>query len=85
MRLTKDVLERLLRQNEGFTWETYYEGKNFRESRVYRITDGVLRVRSRGKTSWADSRFDDEFVVPSDSARRLVRTVLDRLNTEGLE
>lgn len=85
MRLTKQVIEQLLRQNEGFQDETFYSGNNFRESRVYRIVDGAVRIRARGKTSWADSRFDNESVADLDQTRRFLRRVLSRLNTDGLD
>ncbi len=84
MRLTQKVLEQLLRQNEGFSWETYFEGRNFRESRVYEIVNGVLTIHSRGKSSWADSRFDEKYLADPGQTRRAIRSVLDRLNTDGL-
>jgi hypothetical protein len=58
MRLTKDVRQQLLDQNEGFTRRTSYSGKNLSEDRLYEIRDGELHVRAAGKTSWADSRYD---------------------------
>ncbi len=85
MRLTKSVVEQLLTQNEGFRWETYSRGNNFRERRVYRIVDGVVRISAQGKTSWAASRFNDEWVADAEQTRRFLRSVLGRLNTEGLE
>lgn len=85
MRLTKDVLEALLLANEGWETSTHYDSKNFTETRDYKITDGELRVRSRGKTSWADSRFDDSFVVDDEAARRFLRNHLWELETEGVQ
>ena len=63
IRLTKSVRQQLLDQNDGYTDQTYYRGENFREQRDYEIRDGQLHVRSRGKTSWADSRFDGQFIT----------------------
>ena len=85
MRLTASVRQKLLDLNEGFQWKTYYEGKNFREGRVYLIKGGELLIRASGKTSWADSRFRNEWVADSEETRRFLRKVLDHLNTEGLE
>jgi hypothetical protein len=85
MRVTASVRQQLLDQNEGFEAETYYTGKNFRESRVYRIEGGELRIRSRGKTSWAASRFDEEYVADPDQTHRFLREHLDELNTDGVE
>lgn len=84
MRLTREVRRQLLEQNEGFERETSYEGKNFREYRRYRITGGELRIRSSGKTSWADSRFDNEDVATDEQTRRFLREHLAELNTDGL-
>lgn len=66
MRFTKNNRQQILNNNEGFTDSTYYEGANFRESREYTISDGKLRVKASGKTSWADSRYSDEYVYGPD-------------------
>lgn len=85
MRLTKKVRDQLLAQNEGYEDTTHFSGKNFRETRHYTIADGELHVRSTGKTSWADSRFDNTFVADDDQTRRFLRDNLDSLDTDGLE
>lgn len=71
-RLTAFVRQRILEQNEGFTTRTYYEGKNFREERIYTVSGGVLHIRSVGKTSWADSRFDKEWIASDEEAHRFL-------------
>ncbi len=84
LRLDQDVREALLRANEGFTDSTYYSDKNFREQRNYEITDGALHVRSRTKTSWADSRNETEFVADDKATHRFLRERIDVLDTEGV-
>lgn len=84
MRLTKDVREALLRVNEGFETSTHYNGKNFTESRKYRIVDGLLHVRATGKTSWADSRFDNTWVADNDATHRFLKANLHRLKGAGV-
>lgn len=83
--LTKKVMQQLLEQNQGYTDRTNYEDKNLREQRDYEVRDGELHIRSRGKTSWADSRFDDQFVANEEQTRRFLRRELPNLNTAGLE
>lgn len=85
MRLTKSVRQQLLEQNEGFKTTTSYSGKNFSEDRTYEIQDGELHIRSRGKTSWADSRFDQQSVADDEQTRRFLRDNLNDLDTDGLE
>ncbi len=85
MLLTKNVIQALLELNEGFEATTRSSGKNFSEQRDYKISNGELRIRSRGKTSWADSRFDNEHVADEDQTRRFLKKNLDDLNTDGLE
>lgn len=85
IRLTKNVIQRLLDQNEGYSDQTYYKGKNFREQRDYEIREGALHVRSRGRTSWADSDFDEQFLADDQQARRFLRNNLHALNTYGLD
>lgn len=85
MRLTRDVRQQLLDQNEEFTTETSYSGNNFREHRTYEIRGGELHIHAEGKTSWADSRFDEKSVADDEQTRRCLRENLYALNTDGLE
>ncbi len=48
MRLTKDVRQKLLEQNEGFQRTTYYESNNSYNTNTYTISNGQLTVRSKG-------------------------------------
>lgn len=79
LRLTKAVRQQLLDDNDGFTTSTYYEGKNFREQREYSIEDGALHIRARGKTSWADGHFDDEWVADDKETHRFLYKHKDEL------
>lgn len=84
-RLTKSVLQQILDQNEGFTFETSHRGRNQSEDRRYRISDGQLHYTAAGRGSWADSRYSHGWAVADDEqTRRFVRTYADRLNTDGL-
>lgn len=85
VRLTKSVREALLKLNEGFSISTSYTGKNFRESRSYLIRGGELIIRSVGKTSWADSRFDKEWVADAKEVHQFLYKFLGSLNTDGLD
>jgi hypothetical protein len=80
IRFTKDIIDKTLKLNEGYTDTTYYKGKNITETNNYRIHDGKLYVRSKGKTSWADSRFDEEYECDIDRTRRFLRDRKDELN-----
>ncbi|MEU4290875.1 hypothetical protein AB0E63_21835 [Kribbella sp. NPDC026596] len=84
MRLTRDVRQKLLDQNEGYTTSTSYSGKNSSEDRYYEIRGGQLHVRAKGKTSWADSRYEQEFVADEDQTHRFLKDNLYALNTDGL-
>ena len=85
VRLTKAVRLKLLECNEGFKTRTYSEGKNYREERFYTITDGQLHIRSVGKTSWADSRFDEEWIASDEEVHRFMYAHLGELNTSAVE
>ncbi|MDG9701222.1 hypothetical protein [Streptomyces sp. DH37] len=76
--------QQLLHQNEDFEVNTSYSGKNITEYRRYRITAGELHIRSSGKTSWADSRFDHEYVATDEQTHRFLREHLAALNADGL-
>ena len=84
MRLTKDVVQKLLDLNEGFSRTKSYSGRNFKCDYHYLIKGGKLLVREIGKTSWADSRFDDAVVADIDRTRRFLRDHLHLLKTGNL-
>lgn len=84
MRLTKDVVQKLLDLNEGFSRTKSYSSRNFKCDYHYLIQGGKLLVREVGKTSWADSRFDDAVVADIDRTRRFLRDHLHLLNTGNL-
>ena len=83
-RFTKKNRQSVLDKNEGFNAKTHYEGKNFRESRNYSINNGKLVVRSSGKTSWADSRFDETYTYSADDeeTKRFLRKFRDYLKLD---
>jgi hypothetical protein len=85
MRLTEGVRLQLLAQNEGFEATTHDDSRNSTWTRRYRIEGGQLRIRETGKTSWADSRYDNEYVADDDQTRRFLREHLYELNTSGVE
>lgn len=85
VRLTKTIREKLLQQNEGFTRSTYYDSKNFREERIYKIVNGVLQIREIGKTSWAASRYDNTRIADNEETHRFLYKYLNNLNKDGLE
>lgn len=73
IRFTKNVIQKVLELNEGFTDRTYYNGKNSEEENFYKISNGKLIRRSVGKTSWSDSRYDNTFVCDEEETRRFLR------------
>ena len=84
-RLTKAVRQKLLDQNEGFTRRTYFEGNNSREERIYKISDGQLHVRAIGKTSWADSRYDDSWIASDEETHRFLYNHQHEMDTDGID
>ena len=84
MRLTKDVIQKLLDMNEGFSQTKSYTSRNFKCDYHYLIKGGKLLVREIGKTSWADSRFDDAVVADIERTRRFLRDHLHLLKTGDL-
>ncbi len=86
MRLTREVRQQLLEQNEDFELKIPGRSmKNSSETRWYRISGGQLIIRAKGKTSWADSHYDNEYTATDEQAHRFLRDYLDYLNTDGLE
>ena len=84
-RLTKKVRQQILDQNNGRSIRTYYEGRNFREERVYTIRNGQLFIRETGDTSWADSKYDQERLAGDDETHRFLYKHCDELNLDGIE
>ena len=85
MRLTAAVRQQLLDQNEGFETTIPTKLKNFTEYTTYRITGGQLYIRSSGKTSWADSRFSNDYApATEEQTHRFLYKYQGQLNTDGL-
>ncbi|MDO4650871.1 MAG: hypothetical protein Q4B26_19720 [Eubacteriales bacterium] len=84
MRLTKDVISKILTANEGFSRTKSWSSRNFKCDYNYLIENGKLLIREVGKTSWADSRFDDVRIADIDQTRRFLREFLPFLKTDNL-
>ena len=84
-RLTKAVRQKLLDNNEGFSTRTYYEGRNSREERIYTISGGQLHIRAIGKTSWADSRYENEWVASEEEVHRFLYAHQGEMDTDDVE
>lgn len=84
MRLTKDVVQNLLDLNEDFSKIKSYSSRNFKCDYHYLIKGGKLLVREIGKTSWADSNFDDALVADIDRTRRFLREYLPLLKKDNI-
>ena len=79
-RLTKDVRQKLLERNEGFSTRTYYEGRNKREERTYTISGGQLHIRANGKSSWADSRYENEWIASDEEVHKFLYKHQDEMD-----
>ena len=82
IRLTKNNRKKLLIKNEGFSTTTSYESRNFSESRRYTIENGSLMVEAKGKTSWADSRYDKKYKANDEETHRFLYKYLWELDTD---
>ena len=85
VRLTESVRRKILEQNEGFSKRTHYEGSNSKEERIYTISGSELRIRTIGKTSWSDSRYDDEWTASEEETHRFLYKHKTEMNLEGIE
>ncbi len=83
IRLTQQNRQIILAQNEGFTAHTQNSQRNSYEERFYKIEGGKLIIRAVGKTSWADSRYDDTWVADNEETHRFLYNYLRCLNTDG--
>lgn len=85
VRLTSSTRQRILEQNEGFSKRTYYDGENSREERIYTILGGNLHIRAIGKTSWADSRYENEWFASDEETHRFLYKHKEEMNLDGIE
>ena len=79
-RFTKDIINKVLNKNEGFTDRTYHKSRNSEEENIYSISGGKLIKRSIGKTSWSDSGYDKTLECDVDQTRRFLRERKQKLN-----
>jgi hypothetical protein len=85
VRLTTSVRQRILEQNEGFSKRTYFEDRNSEEERIYTISGGALHIRAIGKTSWADSRYDKEWIASDEETHKFLYNHQSKMNLDGIE
>ena len=81
IRLTKNKRKEILLLNDGFKTQSYYNNRNSETTWKYKIKDGMLYVNKSGKTSWADSHYNYDYVADDEETRRFLRKNLWRLNT----
>lgn len=79
-RFTKDIINKVLNKNDGFTDRTYHKSRNSEEENIYFISGGKLMKRSIGKTSWSDSRYDKTSECDVDQTMRFLRERKQKLN-----
>lgn len=79
MRFTRDIIPKVLVANEGFKKRKYFKSKNSEYENFYEIKGGQLTRRSVGKTSWADSHYDDTEVCDYEATQRFLRENRDDL------
>lgn len=82
MRFTKDNIQKILKANEGFKDHTYYKDRNSEQENFYIIEGGKMVRRVVGKTSWADSRYDETGVCDIEQTRRILKKNIDRLKLD---
>ncbi len=85
MRLTADVRQRILDQNEGYRYITYYSDRNNSSTQIYTVEGGKLFIETKGKTSWADSRYSEKREAADDETHRYLYRYLATFNTAGIE
>lgn len=52
---------------------------------TYTISNGQLTVRSKGDTSWSDSKYDETRICDDAQTHRFLRKNLSDLNTDGID
>lgn len=84
-RLTKANRQKILNQNEGFEANTSYDSRNSSYDRQYTVRGGELHIRESGKTSWADSRYDREWIASDKEVHRFLYENQWQMNTDGID
>ena len=82
LRLTKDVVDVILRRKEGLEFDTTYSRRNFRQFTHYKVTDGKILEFASGKSSWDDSHFNEMYECDPNKVRRLIRTFSEKFGVE---
>ena len=72
-RLTKDVVQEILDQNEGFTGTTSFSSRNSSYTNKYRIENGSMLVHSEGKGGYGVGRYEEDYECDIDQVRRAIK------------
>lgn len=81
---TEKIRKQILSQNEGFTGSTSYSSKNLKFTNTYTVRDGSVYRRETGKTSWADSKFDNEILCDKEQTLRFLHKFWPKMNMKGI-
>ena len=84
-RLTKLNRQKNSDQNEGLAANTSYDSGNSSYDRQYTVKVGKLHIQESGKTSWADSRYNKEWVATDEETHRFLYDNQWRMNTDGID
>lgn len=85
MRLTEAVRQQLLDLNDGFSQTSHYSDRNSDSTMLYTVKDGALHIRESGKTSWADSRYDNSYIADPEQTHRFLAKYRDELDWAGVD
>lgn len=84
LRLTKEIIQKILMLNEGFSRITNYSSRNYKAEYHYIIKGGNLIIQKISKTSWADSKMEYSEMADIEQTRRFIKKYLDCLNLGDL-
>lgn len=69
-RLTKSVIEDVLKENDGYIEHRNYDSRNSSGSIAYSVHDGKLYARDTGKGGYAVGRYDEIYECDMNQIRR---------------
>lgn len=83
MKLTKDVRQNILKQNEGYKIEIKFDGKNYQQEDTYLIKNEKLIVITKARIINANKAIKRRRQANDDEVKKFIKKYLDQLKTEG--
>ena len=79
MRLTKEVRQNILRENEGYKEKRLFKGKNYQQEDTYMIHNQRLLITTRARIIYSNKEIKKRRYADEIKTKKFIKKYLNRL------